>query len=85
MYCSKSIRSGLHPEKKSFKEVDIYTASGMEAVYRKLHQNGLSIEKTKNVKEKLFDMNQNLKFDLKPHITQLSTCIDHCSTCALLD
>lgn len=32
MYCSKSIRSGLHPEKKSFKEVDIYTASGMEAV-----------------------------------------------------
>lgn len=30
-------------------------------------------------------MSQNLKFDLKLHVTQFSTCIDYCSTSALSD
>ncbi|XP_062575515.1 uncharacterized protein LOC134237441 [Saccostrea cucullata] len=78
-------------QKKSLKGLDSYTADGMEAVellqkiLYKLQENGLSRDITMNLIEKLSDVNEHLKFDLKMHVTQSSTCIDHCTTYALSD
>lgn len=78
-------------QRKSLKGLDSYTADGMEAmdllqkILHKLQENGLSRDKTKDLSEKLLDINQHLKFDLKIHLSQSSTCIDHCSTYALSD
>lgn len=78
-------------QRKSLKGLDSYTTDGMEAmdllqkILHRLQENGLSRDKTKDLSEKLLDINQHLKFDLKMHLAQSSTCIDHCLTYALSD
>lgn len=78
-------------QRKSLKGLDSYTTDGMEAmdllqkILHRLQENGLSRDKTKELSEKLLDINQHLKFDLKMHLAQSSTSIDHCLTYALSD
>lgn len=78
-------------QKKNMFGLDNITSEGMRGmetmlkVVGKLEMFGLSTDKVEQLKHVLSHANQHLKFEMKSHIQNSSSCIDHCSTYSLSD
>ncbi|CAC5425010.1 unnamed protein product [Mytilus coruscus] len=54
-------------------------------VISRLQTFGLEEEKAEKLRQMIFSANQHLKFEMKGHLSSVSTCIDHCTVYSLID